>query len=203
MNSSLPVGFSALGANPLRTLLSTVGVIIGVASLVAVLSVGDGLERFAREQLETTSIQMIEVAPRTSLTVDGVRVPGTGFPIFELRHAELLTREIAGIYQARLVLAGSARFKAAGCARHRDILGQFLAESVAITAAGSIVGVLLGLGGAFVSPRSSGPRPGPRCTPLLRGGQSPLRSERRCQWDCCSGCTRRCGRDCAGLQRAG
>jgi putative ABC transport system permease protein len=38
--------------------------------------------------------------------------------------------------------------KATG-ARHRDILGQFLAESVAITAAGSIVGVLLGLGGAF------------------------------------------------------
>jgi putative ABC transport system permease protein len=38
--------------------------------------------------------------------------------------------------------------KATG-ARHRDILGQFLAESVAITAAGSIVGVLLGLALAF------------------------------------------------------
>ena len=38
--------------------------------------------------------------------------------------------------------------KATG-ARHRDILGQFLAESVAITGAGSVAGVLLGLGLAF------------------------------------------------------
>ena len=112
MKSSLTIGFSALGANPLRALLSTLGVIIGVASLVAVLAVGDGLERFAREQLETTSIQMIEVAPRTSLTVDGVRVPGTDFPTFTLGHAESLSREIAGISETRLVLAGSARFKA-------------------------------------------------------------------------------------------
>jgi putative ABC transport system permease protein len=38
--------------------------------------------------------------------------------------------------------------KAAG-ARRRDVLLQFLAESVAITGLGSVVGVLLGLGGAF------------------------------------------------------
>jgi putative ABC transport system permease protein len=38
--------------------------------------------------------------------------------------------------------------KAAG-ARRRDILLQFLAESVAITGLGSVIGVLLGLGGAF------------------------------------------------------
>jgi putative ABC transport system permease protein len=38
--------------------------------------------------------------------------------------------------------------KAAG-ARQRDILIQFLAESVAITGAGSVLGVVLGLGGAF------------------------------------------------------
>ena len=38
--------------------------------------------------------------------------------------------------------------KATG-ARQRDILIQFLSESVAITGAGSVLGVLLGLGGAF------------------------------------------------------
>ena len=114
MKSSLTIGFSALGANPLRTLLSTLGVIIGVASLVAVLSVGDGLERFTREQLETTPIQTIEVAPRTSLTVDGVRVPGTGFPTFTPKNTESLIRDIAGVAEARLVLAGSARFMARG-----------------------------------------------------------------------------------------
>jgi putative ABC transport system permease protein len=38
--------------------------------------------------------------------------------------------------------------KATG-ARHRDILYQFLAESVTITAIGSVIGVILGLSGAF------------------------------------------------------
>jgi putative ABC transport system permease protein len=40
--------------------------------------------------------------------------------------------------------------KAAG-ARQRDILIQFLSESVAITGAGSVIGVLLGLAGAFAA----------------------------------------------------
>ena len=99
------------------------GVIIGVASLVAVLSIGDGLERFTREQLETTPIQTIEVAPRTSVTVDGVRVPGTVYPTFTTRHAESLTREVGGIAEARLVLTGSARFMTRGSERAALVMG--------------------------------------------------------------------------------
>jgi putative ABC transport system permease protein len=123
MKTSFTIGFTALGASPLRSLLSTLGVIIGVASLVAVLAVGDGLERFSREGLETTPIQTIEVAPRTSLTVDGVRVPGTGFPTFTLRNAVSLTREVTGIAEARLVLTGSARFMAGGNERAGLVMG--------------------------------------------------------------------------------
>ena len=40
--ASLKVGVETLRANPLRTLLSTLGVIMGVAALVSVLSLGDG-----------------------------------------------------------------------------------------------------------------------------------------------------------------
>ena len=53
--SSLRVGFDTLRANPLRTLLSTLGIIMGVAALVSVLSLGDGMERFARAQIERTT----------------------------------------------------------------------------------------------------------------------------------------------------
>jgi hypothetical protein len=49
---ALRIGADALVANPLRTLLSTAGVIIGVASLVAVLSLGDGMQNAARTQME-------------------------------------------------------------------------------------------------------------------------------------------------------
>ncbi|HMA41751.1 MAG TPA: ABC transporter permease [Gemmatimonadales bacterium] len=46
------VGLHGLRGNPLRTGLSTLGIVIGVAALVAVLAVGDGVERYARRQIE-------------------------------------------------------------------------------------------------------------------------------------------------------
>jgi putative ABC transport system permease protein len=72
LNTALRVGFEALRVNPLRTILSTLGVIIGVASLVAVLSLGDGMERAARGQLlSTTPVQSIALTSKVTELVDG------------------------------------------------------------------------------------------------------------------------------------
>ena len=70
--TALRVGTDALRVNPLRTALSTVGVIIGVAALVAVLSLADGMERTARQQfIATTGLQSIGVQSRTTESADG------------------------------------------------------------------------------------------------------------------------------------
>jgi len=83
LRQNIRVGIAALFANPLRTVLSTLGVIIGVASLVAVLSVGDGMEKTIRAQLEeTTSVQFFNVAPVTTEEVDGQTFPLDRFPVF-------------------------------------------------------------------------------------------------------------------------
>ena len=69
--SSLRVGFDTLRANPLRTLLSTLGIIMGVGALVSVLSLGDGMERYAREQIaRTTDLQTISVKLPAIVTTD-------------------------------------------------------------------------------------------------------------------------------------
>jgi putative ABC transport system permease protein len=74
--TAVAVGFETLKVNPLRTVLSTLGVIIGVSALVAVLSVGDGMERSVRAQIEeTTDLQAILVRPRTTEEVDGQIFP--------------------------------------------------------------------------------------------------------------------------------
>lgn len=74
--TAIAVGFDTLRVNPLRTILSTLGVIIGVSALVAVLSVGDGLERSVRSQIEsTTDLQAITITARTSEEVDGQSFP--------------------------------------------------------------------------------------------------------------------------------
>jgi putative ABC transport system permease protein len=74
--TAIAVGFDTLRVNPLRTILSTLGDIIGVSALVAVLSVGDGMERSVRSQIEeTTDLQAITISARTTEEVDGQYFP--------------------------------------------------------------------------------------------------------------------------------
>ncbi|MGD8495583.1 MAG: ABC transporter permease [Gemmatimonadales bacterium] len=72
---SFRVAVDAMSAHRTRTLLSTLGVVVGVGALVAIFALSDGLERFTREQIaQTTDLQMIVVQPATSEVVDGVRI---------------------------------------------------------------------------------------------------------------------------------
>ncbi len=123
---SIGVGLDALGTNRLRTLLSTSGVVIGVAALVAVLAVGDGIERFAREQIGgTTDIQFITVTPKTTVTVDGVRLPASNVPQFAPSDVDAIAREVPGVDRVLLSLTGSARFFAHDSARAAMVVGTY------------------------------------------------------------------------------
>ena len=58
---SVHVGLQTLRANPVRTLLSTLGIVMGAASLVGVLSAGDGAAQMARRQIERLGMQIVMV----------------------------------------------------------------------------------------------------------------------------------------------
>ena len=74
--SSFRISVQTLRGNPLRTALSTLGIVIGVASLVAVLSLGDGVDRYVRQQIgETTDLQAIGISALRTRRVDGVNIP--------------------------------------------------------------------------------------------------------------------------------
>ncbi|HET9066512.1 MAG TPA: ABC transporter permease [Gemmatimonadales bacterium] len=74
--NALAVGLTTLARNPLRTFLSTLGVIIGTAALVAVLALGDGVEKYAREQIAAqTDLQLFSVSTVTRKRVDGISLP--------------------------------------------------------------------------------------------------------------------------------
>ncbi|MEP6491954.1 MAG: ABC transporter permease [bacterium] len=109
LTTSISVGFETLRANPLRTVLSTLGIVIGVAALVAVLSVGDGMERLARDQIgRTTDLQRIGVTPRVVRIVDGAPFPVANPVKFTIADAASL-REFAGdSAQVNMLVSGSA-----------------------------------------------------------------------------------------------
>ncbi len=102
-------------ANPLHTFLSTLGIIIGVAALVAILALGDGLEQTGREQIETTtSVQMMTVTPKEVDVVNEVRVPRDTVYEFKIQDVRKLEEKIDQWGYAEL-LAQSSRL-----ATHQD-----------------------------------------------------------------------------------
>ena len=80
---------------------------MGVASLVAVLAIGDGVEEFARSELErTTDLQTITASPVTYELIDDVRVPRSGYPVFSISDADSLGALLAGRATVSVVASG-------------------------------------------------------------------------------------------------
>jgi putative ABC transport system permease protein len=115
------VGIDALRINPLRTALSTLGVIIGVAALVAVLSLGDGMERMARAEVErTTDVQTVSVTSKTTETVDGQTLPVRDYPVFTLADATAARDELGRTSGVSLSLAGRATIESPQTGKRRS-----------------------------------------------------------------------------------
>src|SRR5436190_18393097 len=94
MLPSVQVGLQTLRANPIRTLLSTLGIVMGAASLVGVLAAGDGAFLMARRQLERLGMQAIVVTPTTIDIVDGLPIPRSAFPVFTIDNAKALAAHL-------------------------------------------------------------------------------------------------------------
>jgi len=102
-------GLAALGVSPLRTALSTLGVVVGVASVITTLALGDGFERYVREVIAVrTDVQTITVSSRTTEERDGFAFPVNGYPIFALADAAELQRAVGRTAEVTLAVGGRA-----------------------------------------------------------------------------------------------
>lgn len=114
--NNVRVGIDALRIHPLRTLLSILGIIIGSASLVAIMAVSDGVMAFIRGRIEhQTSVQVVSLGSRTSDFRGGEWVRINDYPVFTEQDAADAGREIPGAASTTLLLSASAT------ARYRSI----------------------------------------------------------------------------------
>ncbi len=120
---SVRVGVQTLRANPMRTVLSTLGVVMGAASLVAVLSIGDGAERFARGQIERRGLQTVAIVAKTVDTVDGLQVPRTDVPMFTTDDLRDLAAFVPPDTEVILSSEGRGMLTVAGKERAALVLG--------------------------------------------------------------------------------
>jgi putative ABC transport system permease protein len=63
IGESLRIALSALAANKMRSILTMLGIIIGVGAVIALLSVGHGFEQYITEQFESLGSNLLFVFP--------------------------------------------------------------------------------------------------------------------------------------------
>ncbi|HQQ96588.1 MAG TPA: ABC transporter permease [Cyclobacteriaceae bacterium] len=75
LKSSFVLALANIRSNFFHTLLSVLGIVIGVGALVSILSLIEGMEQFARAQVsQTTSVNAIVIRSITHKTINNVRV---------------------------------------------------------------------------------------------------------------------------------
>ena len=104
------VGADALRTNPMRTVLSTTGVIIGVAALVAAFAITDGVDVWSRQLImRESSVQDVTITPITTSVINGRVFPVRGYPTFDAADADIARTEIPGAVRSTLMLNGTSQ----------------------------------------------------------------------------------------------
>ena len=143
---SVPVrlALQTLRANPLRTVLSTLGIVMGAASLAAVLSLADGAELFARRRLEGEGLQAVMAAARSTDLIDGLRVPRASVVRFTAADADTLSAAAGPAVAIRLVARGFVRWRDTPSGRERAARAQGVVLAGAAAPVSLIAGRALG-----------------------------------------------------------
>jgi putative ABC transport system permease protein len=127
--ASIVEGFSAMAANPLRTALCTLGVIMGIASVIATLALADGLDRYARDQIaSSTDVQAVAVTSRTQVFREGFAFPNHVFPVFTLKDGDELQEFLGDDGTVTMSVAGSGVVGTATAAAHAASITGTLAN---------------------------------------------------------------------------
>ncbi len=101
---SFAQAFEGIRSNWFHTFLSILGVIIGVASLVTILSLIDGMEQFAKSQIRnTTDLEKVVINSPTTVARNGVLIRKDTFPVLDPERFQELARKIGATHPGILV----------------------------------------------------------------------------------------------------
>ncbi len=95
LSASLRIAVRAIRGNPLRSLLTMLGVIIGVASVIAMISIGQGARQATMTQIESLGSNLLTVIA-TSARQGGIAA-ASAVQTLTLQDAEAIARDVAGV----------------------------------------------------------------------------------------------------------
>ena len=102
------IALRALRANPLRSILTMLGIIIGVGAVIAMVSVGAGAQERVAEQIRALGSNLIILLPG-SVWSSGIRMGLGSRPTITEGDARAVARELAAVQSVAPVLRGTGQ----------------------------------------------------------------------------------------------
>jgi putative ABC transport system permease protein len=106
--ASIPIALGALRVNKLRSSLTMLGIVIGVAAVITMIAVGSGAQERVEEQIRGLGTNLIVVLPG-SVTSGGVRMGAGSRTTLTEDDAYAIQREVAGVQTAAPALRGTGQ----------------------------------------------------------------------------------------------
>ncbi|MDR3589299.1 MAG: ABC transporter permease [Negativicutes bacterium] len=94
---SVLIAFDGLKANKLRSILTMLGIIIGVGAVIAMLSVGKGVQQRVESSIASLGSNLLIVLPGSNSPSGGVRLAAGSNITLTSQDAQAISREISGI----------------------------------------------------------------------------------------------------------
>src|SRR5450631_291747 len=96
LGSTFKIAFRALRRNKLRSVLTALGIIIGVGAVIAMVGIGNGAKAQVEAQIASLG-QNVIIVSSGSTTASGIRTGWGGAGTLKIEDADAIRREIAGI----------------------------------------------------------------------------------------------------------
>lgn len=106
--SAIKISLRALRVNKMRSALTMLGIIIGVAAVITMLAVGTGASRKIAEQIASTGSNLIMILSGAT-TSGGVRMGAGSQPTLTTGDAEAIQKEASAVSDAAPMLSGTAQ----------------------------------------------------------------------------------------------
>jgi putative ABC transport system permease protein len=109
----LRIAFKALLRNRMRTFLSVLGIVIGVAAVITVVSIGEGSKQSIKEQIGSLGANVVMIFPNNR-SVSGVRTDGASVQLLTVNDVHVLRKRSEYLAAISPVVSSRGQVVAAG-----------------------------------------------------------------------------------------
>ena len=106
--STIKISFRALWVNKMRSALTMLGIIIGVAAVIAMVAVGTGASKKIAEQISSMGSNLLIILPGTT-TAGGVRMGAGTQPTLSMGDSDAILKECTAVSEVAPILNGVAQ----------------------------------------------------------------------------------------------